>query len=238
MIVIDDVGAIFGNKIALQILLAALGTGPEGSRKRLVKYKRAGVDKTVEFSGGIILISNLPLDGHQRELLAALRDRVQVLEFEPSDEQIIAVIKNIASEGVRGTPSAECVIVADFLIAEMGTRGVRPSIRLFVDKAIPDYQLYASGKSETHWKDLIVSCLKQQAIEPEHPTRDISRAENTEAERRLVLDICTTYSTPPECVAAWKERTGKGSSAFYRRRSELIRSGRLSPPRQEVATPA
>jgi len=61
VIVLDDVSEILANRIALQILLAALGNQPNATGVRSVKYRRQGHDETVRFTGGIILISNLEL---------------------------------------------------------------------------------------------------------------------------------------------------------------------------------
>ena len=146
IIVLDDVSAIFNNPIALQLLLAALGTPHDGSRIRYVRYKTAKGDQVVPFSGGIICISNLPLAGHHDEILAALNDRVYVIGYEPTDEQIIALIYKLADDGERGVPPTKARPVAHFLVTECKRREIRPSVRLFVDKALVDFQLWESGK--------------------------------------------------------------------------------------------
>src|SRR3954464_11721428 len=100
VIVLDDVSAIFNQPIALQLLLAALGNPHNGSKARLVRYKTAKETRVVPFTGGLICISNLPLDGHHHEVLAALKDRAFVVNYEPTDEQIHALIGKLAGEGV------------------------------------------------------------------------------------------------------------------------------------------
>ncbi len=227
IIVLDDVASIFNQPIALQLLLAALGTSHDGSRQRLVRYKTAKEDRIVYFSGGIICISNLPLAGHNHEVLHALRDRVNVIGYEPSDEQMIAQIIAIAGTGPRGLTPKEGHLVADFLITESKLRDIRPSVRLYMDKAIVDFRLWKSGKSETHWQDLIRSTLQQQTVELTHDVRDLSRAESTEAERRIAHSIYLQNEGRQERVTAWMEKTGKGQSAFYRRIGELKKEGKL-----------
>lgn len=227
VIVLDDVSAVFNQPIALQILLAALGNPHDGGRTRLVRYKTARETRIVPFTGGIICISNLPLDGHHHEVLAALSDRVFVINYEPTDEQIIAVIDRLASAGVGPVPPAEARMVAGFLIEQCKLFGMRPSVRLFVDKAVKDYELSSSGRSETHWRDLVVSNLKQQVVALQHPTTDLSRRERVEAERRVAEAVYLSHPTRPERAAAWSERTGKSEKAFYRRLTELKSEGRL-----------
>jgi hypothetical protein len=227
IIVLDDVAAIFRQPIALQILLAALGSPHDATRARIVQYKTAIETREVPFSGGIICLSNLALDGHHHEVLAALRDRVHVLSYEPTDEEIIALICKLADEGVDGVPPEKARMVATYLIQECKAREIRPSVRLFVDKAIGDYRLHAAGKCETHWRDLIASELEQQLVEPQYPTTDVSREEQSEAELRVALDIYLSFETRAERSEQWKCRTNKSEKAFYRRVGQLRRAGRL-----------
>ena len=98
-------------------------------------------------------------------------------------------------------------MVAHFLLEECRRREIRPSVRLFVDKAIPDYSLWESGRTETHWRDLVVSELEQQLVEIQHPQRDLRRAEQTEAERRIVLDIFMSYPSRKERIEQWQRIT-------------------------------
>ena len=227
IIVLDDVSAIFNQPIALQILLAALGSRHDGSGVRYVRHKTANGDVIVGFTGGIICISNLPLDGHHDEVLKALSDRVYIIRYEPTDEQVIALLEVLASQGVGAVSPDKCQTVCHFLINECKKRDIRPTVRLFVDKAIKDFQLHEMGASETHWKDLIVSNLEQQLIELQHPTNDLSRKEKSEAERRIALDIWLQFETRADRTEQWMIRTGKSEPAFYRRIAELKKEGRL-----------
>ena len=95
IIVLDDVATIFNQPAALNILLAALGKQPDG--KRIVKYKRQGKTVSVEFTGGIIAISNLELHGNA--VMDALKSRFQPLNYDPTNEQIMALMHDIASRG-------------------------------------------------------------------------------------------------------------------------------------------
>lgn len=225
VIVLDDVSSIFNQPIALQLLLAALGNPHDDSGVRWVRYKTAKGDVQVPFTGGVVAISNLPLDGHHHAILRALRDRVFTINYEPSDEQIIALIQHIASTGLNGVPSVSCLKVCIFLLNECQLRDVRPSVRLFVDKAMKGFELHEAGLTETHWKDLIRSNLEQQLVELKHPTNDLSRAEQIAAERRIALDILLSFELKSERIEQWKTRTGKSQAAFYRRAKELRAEG-------------
>jgi hypothetical protein len=227
VIVLDDVSSLFNQPIALQLLLAALGNRHDGTGVRYVRYKTARGDEIVDFTGGIICISNLALQGHHAEILRALNDRVYVISYEPSDEQILALLEHLASQGIDGIPPQECQMVCNFLVTQCRELSIKPSVRLFVDKAMKDYQLHQMGHTETHWQDLVLSNLKQQLIELRHPTNDLSRTEQTEAERRIALSIYLSFQTKDERIEQWRARTGKSQPAFYRRIKELKELGRL-----------
>lgn len=227
VIVLDDVSAIFNAPIALQILLAALGNPHDGSKTRWVRYKTFKGVKPVPFTGGVICISNLSLEGHHKEVLGAIKDRVNIISFEPNDEEIIALIERLAGEGVDGVSAAKARMVATYLIDQCKLEEIRPSVRLFVDKALKDYKLWEAGKCETHWRDLVASNLQEQLVKLQHPIKDLSREEQTEAERRIALDICLSFGTRAERVEQWQSRTGKSQAAFYRRAAELRKAGRL-----------
>lgn len=220
VIVLDDVSAIFEQPKALQILLAALGTPHDGARYRPLRYKTAKTDRTVFFGGGIIAISNLELGGHSNQVLHALQDRVQAIAYEPTDEEIEAAIYEIAGTGPRNVQATDAERVADFLLQECRELGVRPSVRLFVDKAIPDFRLWRSGNSESDWKDLVRSSVQQMVIPQLHALRDMTRKDQIASERNIALSITADFGDRESRLRAWHDRTGKGKSAFYRRLNE------------------
>jgi hypothetical protein len=225
VIVLDDVSSIFTQPMALQILLATLGTPHDGSKTRTVRYKRASGDRVVHFSGSIIAISNLQLAGHDNHVLDALQDRVHVLSYEPTDEEIEASIHEIAATSPRGVESRDAVQVASFLLDACREFGVRPSIRLYMDKALTDFQLWNEGNSESHWNDLVRSSVQQSVVVQAQPLRDISRKEQIDSERRIVQAICEQFPCRKLRVEAWVNRTGKSQAAFYRRYRDLRTEG-------------
>jgi hypothetical protein len=221
VIVLDDVTTIFEKPLALQIFLAALGNSHDGSRVRTVRYKTANGDQVIHFTGSVIAISNLPLNGHSNNVMQALQDRIHVVGYEPTDEEIEAQIYSIAGTGPRNVNALEAIGVADYLLEKCREFGVRPSLRLFLDKAIPDYSLWYGQNSELHWHDLVQSGIRQLAIEPGHQLRDMTRQDQVTAERKLVAYLCDVYCSPEVRLEEWTRRTGKSKSAFYRRKKEV-----------------
>lgn len=242
IIVLDDVSCIFKEPLTLQYLLAALGTPPDGSRTRLVCQGTARGHQVARFSGGIIVITNLPLADHRSEVLAALKDRVHTVAYEPSDEEMAAFILEIASGSPRGVLKDNALMVAQFLLQECKTAGVRSSMRLFLDRALTDFQQWAAGRSQCHWQDLIRSSVQEEVTSPQHPLQDVSRKERLESERRLVLSICQEFPKAADRLKVWKEKTGGSKSPFYRHFQELKKQGLLdggsgSVPDDAIITP-
>jgi hypothetical protein len=227
VIVLDDVSDLFSKPPSLQFLLAALGSPPDGSRTRIVKYKRANDERVVHFSGGIIAMSNLQLEGHRNQVLAALQDRVHLMSYEPTDEEIEAEIYHIASTAPRNVAAVDATLVAQFLLEVCRESSARPSIRLYMDKALHTFQQWQEGRSECDWRDLVRSGVQEMVTLQRYPLRDISRKEQIAGERRMVEELCEMFPDRHERVAAWKARTGKSQAAFYRRFKELKHEGRL-----------
>jgi hypothetical protein len=157
-IVLDDVSSIFNQPIALQLLLAALERKDNGE-PRMIGYRRAGKDgdRLIAFTGAVIAISNLRLGSDP--VLDALKSRAITISYEPRDEEMDALMREVASKGWTTSGSVvtaeECLEVADFLISGTRRVGYRSDIRVFVDKALPDYLQFREGDSRVHWRDLV-----------------------------------------------------------------------------------
>ena len=139
-VLLDDVSSIFKHRVALQILLAALGNQPSDWGVRIVKYKRRGLEETIRFTGGILAVSNLEL--HDEPVLEALKSRVNYLKYDPTSQQIEVMVLEIANKGWT-TPAGNVMPevgreIAEFLIAESHRLSVRLDMRNLTDKALPD----------------------------------------------------------------------------------------------------
>ena len=227
IIVIDDINSIFNAPISLQLLLAALGNGHDGSGTRYVRHKTAKGDRVVAFDGAIIGVSNLALDGHHSDVLRALKDRIHVCHYEPTDQEIIALCRQITSQGLGDIKPDKCQMVLNYLLKELESHELRPSVRLYIDKALKDYDLWSSGQSEAHWQDLVRNTIEEQLIDLTRPTSDLSRQERLDADRRIVLEILQTFERKADRIEAWIKRKGGSQAGFYRRVAELRKLGML-----------
>lgn len=224
---LDDVGEMLRKQVGLQILLAALGNDRHPLGERVVRYRRQGKDAVVRFTGGIVLVSNLELS--DSPVMEALKSRVHVLRYEPTDAQVAALMRHIASQGWHkgdaNVTQPECLEVAEFLLRESGVRGIPPDIRLLVDKSLPDYLQWSRGETETHWKDLVLTSLEERLGELRHTPalRAGTREGRLEEERQVVREILAAHGSREERLAAWRSRMGEGVSErrFYRRLEEI-----------------
>ena len=222
IVLLDDVSSIFKQKIGLQLLLAALGNQSSERGARIIKYKRRGLEETIRFTGGIIAISNLEL--HAEPVLEAIKSRVNYLKYDPSDQQIEALMLEIASKGwsthVGSMTADECREVAEYLIAGSHRLSVRLDVRNLVDKAFPDYLQHRSKMAETHWKDLIRTTLEEQLVELHHTPELESREASKRKEQIIARSLENEFPNRESRVAKWLEVTGKSERAYYRRLKE------------------
>lgn len=206
VIVLDDVSAIFGDPKAVQILLAALGSPPDGSRIRKVPYRTARGTRVVNFTGGVILITNLALDEHRNGVIAALKSRVDVQEFDPTPEQVEALVFKIAMEGPAGVAAEEAVTVAEFLVLECRRRGTRLTVRMFVDHALRDYRMWKAGGLENHWAVLVRATVAKEFMPQRRAVRDKPAADQVATDRRSVPSIRRGFPTLEQRRRVWQEQ--------------------------------
>jgi hypothetical protein len=227
VIVLDDLGAVLKSDVALQILLSALEHPTSRDRSRTVKYRRQGREERAVFRGGIVCISNREL--HDDELLGAFKSRVHVLNYDPADAQLGALMLDIADRGWRGGPAGNAEIdaesarmVAHYLIGEMLRLACPFDLRLLVNKAFPDYQQWKDGEAESDWRDLITASIEEHLVAVRHSEESpVSREARKDEERSILQEIIRDNASRDERVRAWIQRTGKSERAFYRRLAEI-----------------
>jgi len=94
--------------------------GDDGKQKRTVTWATAKGVESVVFNGGIIMLSNRPLDDMPE--LVAIRTRISHLHLEVSDAEIAAQMRSLSRRGyAHGTDALtadECSTVCEFVVAE------------------------------------------------------------------------------------------------------------------------
>jgi alkylated DNA repair dioxygenase AlkB len=237
VVVLDDVAEIFNSPIGLQIFLAALGRSPEDAELpgqpngRIVTYKRKGVEQRIVFTGGLVAISNLEL--HGTGLLGAIKSRSDCVKYDPTDQELAALMLDIAEEGYemkRPAPESgvatkdtlspeECREVALFVIEQSLNRGCHLDLRVLVDKSFPKRLQHANGDSDNGWQDLVLMSLEERLTEPQHPPAVPARLPRREPD--VVRELLRSGLSHAEQLARWHKLTGRSPRAFYRWQARL-----------------
>ena len=97
----------------------------------------------------------------------------------------------------------------------------RFDLRLFVNKALPDYQQWKDDETESDWRDLVTASIEEHLVAVQHGGERPSRADRKDDEHAILREILREHSTREERVQAWEKRTGKSERAFYRRLAEM-----------------
>jgi hypothetical protein len=226
--VLDDIPALFDQRPALQIIMAAMGGEPGKPRPMTYTIKSKHDRRSFDFSGGIIALSNLAL---RRDPLAdAVASRIPILEHEPTDEMLAAFMRSQALLGFEDMTSLECLEVVEFVIAEARASDYRLDLRN-MKKAWQDFRLEKHGKALRPWKELVRTSMKRILKEEVSPVR---RTDEQARLRDIALDLFNRFPKDrSHREEQWWTLTGKSSDVLYRHGRPTaqfsIRSGIIWP---------
>ncbi|MCX5742965.1 MAG: hypothetical protein NT062_10765 [Proteobacteria bacterium] len=227
LIFLDDVSHLLKSDVAQQLLLAALGKNAEAHGPRVVRYRRQGGDHEVKFSGGIVIVSNLPIS--TGPLLDAFKSRLNYLVFDPTEEQMTALMRHLASKGWRSGSQVigpdDCLEVCEHVIAESIRLNVSLDIRVLVDKALPDFAQYRDGHAETHWRDLVTSTMECRLTELRHSAEArqpaMTQLRQKMSDQALVAALVEQFPALEDQKTEWARLTGKSVRTLFRHKAEL-----------------
>jgi hypothetical protein len=189
VITLDDVVEVKAKGDLERYLLAACGNEDSAGSPRRVPYRRSGGSRVVEFSGGIVIISNLTTVNE------ALKSRLPYLAHDPTPEQLAALVREIARAGCPhyGLTARECAEVAEFVIEDCAKEGTRLDLRWLVDKGYPDRAMHKDGKTKVHWKTLLHASIVEAAVVVERQPETL--AERTAKHRSEAREILRLFPT-------------------------------------------
>jgi hypothetical protein len=212
-ILLDDIGSLFDQRPALQILLAALGGKPGGPRPITYTIKEKSERKSFDFTGGIIAISNVCL---RRDPLAdAVASRIPVFEHNPSDEQIAAFMRSRAQKGYEDLTPTECLDVVEYVIEASRRNDYQLDLR-WMERGWQDYRFAKHSDALRSWQELISSSMKTIFHEP--PPHVRSKQDELQLVRENLKRLMQMY---PSDTAKQIEESGLTRSTFYQRRREI-----------------
>jgi hypothetical protein len=214
--VLEDMEAIFADRMAQGVLRSAMwGQAKDGQQQRVVTWNSFKTQLRCHFTGGIIVISNRPLDDLPE--LKAIATRINPTHLHVTNAEAAALMRQVAAKGHQAgnlalTPVA-CSEVAEFIIGESLSVDRRLDLRLLVN-SFADRILWEQDRAEAHWKELVKSRLHERVVAVKR-SREAGMADEREIARRI-KDMPRAERT-----AKWKELTGKSEPALYRRLSEV-----------------
>jgi hypothetical protein len=209
VIILDDVASLLKEKQAQQILQGAL----DSRMARRVTRTIHGRDQSVLVTGGLIAISNLPLDDDP--IAASIQSRVVSYEFNPTNDEIAAFMKHLVlmkRKGLYGLVREDCLCVVAFLVEEARQHAQWLDLR-HLAKACGFYKQWRKGHAKNHWQDLVRVSIQQ-------PLKNgpLSKQEEIARQRNLVRQMMSRY---PGDVPRQIKESGLSKSTFYVRRREI-----------------
>ncbi|MFL5338562.1 MAG: hypothetical protein ACJ8F7_00195 [Gemmataceae bacterium] len=229
--VLEDMESLLRDKNAANVLRSALWPLAGGQRRQHAErpvtwgamMSPSAKSRRLEFTftGGIILTMNAPLDDLPE--LRALRTRIAHLQLQPTADEVVALMRKIASQGYAHgegqLPPGECAEVCEYVIASCLETGRHPDLRLLIH-GFHDRLQWQAGHATSTWQELLESRVRGHLVAPERPA---GRGDRLAAERALAREIRGMAMSGAEKERLWKEKTqelwgeAKSARAFYRR---------------------
>jgi|LSQX01.1.fsa_nt_gb protein gp37 len=225
IIILDDVSHILSHPKILDFLLAALGTQADSGARRITnkssQRKKRGEPEEVDFTGGVILVSNIPIGSHK--LHQPLLSRVFPHEHDLSDDEMDILFYLVAASGyslkrnkrlLALTPD-ECREAADFVLKECREIQLRPNVRHLVEIA---YKCRLDRESEFHWKTHVEDALKEAKKLEAAIKAEVVETGSDVAE---LISIIYEADSKRDVRDKWMEATGSSRPTFFRKLKEL-----------------
>jgi hypothetical protein len=215
--VLEDMERVVNDKDAQGVLRSATWSqkGNDGKQKRVVTWATArGVDQFV-FNGGIIMLSNRPLDDLPE--LRAIQTRISYLELVVSENEVAALMRKVAGggfhHGQQAMTAQECLEVCEFLIGESKSLLCHLDMRL-LDNSFRDYLQHREGCSSSHWKTLVAARLhgRQGELLEAAP----GRQQELEEDFAVMEAALREQPTVQQAQEVWCRATGKSRATFFR----------------------
>lgn len=221
--VFEDCERLYKTDVASSILRAACGSPRQ--KQRWVTYETAHEALRVNFTGGIIVVSNENL-AKAKGPLAAVASRFRPIKWDLTIEERIARILTMAEAGWKRaewtlTP-VQCRVVARFLVEEMtqGHVDYAVDLRTYCEHALPAYAQHAQGGSNVDWRDVVRSKLQGEVFTMENRTERGSRLET------IALGLALDKKLgSKQRIEEWTKQTGLAQAIYYRHLKRAKASG-------------
>jgi hypothetical protein len=208
---LDDADSLYTNMAILGLLRSALwGTG-EARTVTYLSSQLEGLPSSFEFDSSIIFTANtIP---KRNEAFKAVLSRVDVFELTATNEEVLEVMRVMATKGHGVLSPSLCRDVVEFIAKAGGSRQL--SLRLF-DSAMKKVE-YAVNGGAADWRELVRSQLDQLG-QPEGVLRPLdSKAHDAKC---LAIAVERHPASVKLQEEVWREMTGKSRASFFRTKRE------------------
>lgn len=220
--VLEDMERLTKDPDAQGVLRSALWAQP--GHDRLVTWTTAtdGARRFV-FRGGLILISNRPLDNLPE--LRALATRIEVHRLDVTEAEQAAQMRRLARQGYSQNGKVvlepdECHQVTEHLLRECRAAGCPLDLRL-QQKSYQTYRQWRSDHSHCHWQDLVAASVREATYHFRHETNPLPREARLARRRNVLRAIFRQEEDTKEQQRLYEEQTGASRADFYRRKYEI-----------------
>ena len=205
VIFFDDVDSMFGSMPHLGLLRSALWGTP-----RIVTYNSSqmpgGLPSSFEFTSQCIFAANvIP---QKNDAFKAVLSRCDIFQLEATNEEVIEMMRNIASKGFNGITPDECSTLIDFIADNTADRQL--SLRLLG----PSLRKMSYARQEgVDWRPLVESQLQSLGKK-----NDASkRLDNKSKDMKVMKQVCNRFpDSQNDQLSDWCRITGKSRASFYR----------------------
>jgi hypothetical protein len=213
LFVFDDVCGCSSDPAFFQILLHALGGGPNDDR--VISYDVKGKTESIPFTGSMLFIGNSAFRGAPRTVIDALESRVQTVVYDPSREELEWQMYRVAEAGIDGMPPAESIRLVSFMLRECRLAEREPEMRLLIEKILPIYRQAQREETCCSWDELIRQIVWT-------PTTSAKRPRSDAELRELLLELKQSVGSTPERVERYKALTGRSRASYFRDLTRLL----------------
>lgn len=204
VIFVDDCDAVYSSMAHLGLLRSALWGDP-----RIVTYGSSQLD---DLPGSFVFESRLIFAANvipkRNDAFKAVLSRCDIFELNANQEEIVDLMRRVASAGFETLSPSDCLEVVDFIEANGDDRAI--SMRLLE----PSLKKVLYARSEGFdWRPLVQSQLRSLGRKQDDSRRIDARAN----ELRLLHEAAERYpQSVGEQQAFWSKMTNKSRASFFR----------------------
>jgi len=221
---LEDMEQLFHDRGARGVLRSALWSQSQrdhdGPPERQVTWTTHRMEHSFVFTGGIIMTANRKFPDIPE--LGAIKTRIGYMQLNVSDNEIIAVMRMIASKGYRMGSDLlapdECREVCDCVVDTCMGLNRELDLRLFVN-SFSDYAQWRECEAGCDWKDLVSARVKERPTRIRECRTIHERGSQKEQELELARELADVGREERRRI--WKERTGKSEQTLYRRLQQV-----------------